>query len=315
MALAASVVLAAATAVVMLRGRAAAGRRGGSVLTACVSRVPDVSVSYDGARRRRRRPRPPSGEVLAVLGPSGCGKSTLLRAVAGLEPADRHGRAATARTSPAAHPQARLRPDVPGRPALRPLSVAGNVGYPLRLRRTPGGRGDAGSPSCSTWSARRVRRPAAGHAVRRRAAAGGAGPRPGRSPGCCSSTSRSARSTPGCVSAAEELRRILVAAGTTALMVTHDHEEAFAVADDLAVMRAGRVVQRGPIAGVWARRPTRTPQRSSATSEVLRGAAADTDGARRGAGARHAPGVGHGACAAPLGPGGWTPCGLAGRHG
>jgi thiamine transport system ATP-binding protein len=37
-------------------------------------------------------------------------------------------------------------------------------------------------------------------------------------------------------------------------MVTHDHEEAFAVADDLAVMRAGRIVQAGPIADVW-RRP------------------------------------------------------------
>ena len=35
-------------------------------------------------------------------------------------------------------------------------------------------------------------------------------------------------------------------------MVTHDHEEAFHVADRLAVMRAGRVVQSGPIADVWA---------------------------------------------------------------
>jgi thiamine transport system ATP-binding protein len=37
-------------------------------------------------------------------------------------------------------------------------------------------------------------------------------------------------------------------------MVTHDHEEAFTVADRLAVMRAGRVVQEGPIDAVW-RRP------------------------------------------------------------
>ena len=42
-----------------------------------------------------------------------------------------------------------------------------------------------------------------------------------------------------------------MAAGTTAVMVTHDHEEAFTVADDLAVMRAGRIVQAGPIAEVW----------------------------------------------------------------
>jgi thiamine transport system ATP-binding protein len=50
---------------------------------------------------------------------------------------------------------------------------------------------------------------------------------------------------------AGDLRQILRAAGTTALMVTHDHEEAFTVADRLAVMREGRVVQDGPIAEVW----------------------------------------------------------------
>ena len=36
-----------------------------------------------------------------------------------------------------------------------------------------------------------------------------------------------------------DLREILRAAGTTALMVTHDHEEAFTVADEMAVMRDG----------------------------------------------------------------------------
>jgi thiamine transport system ATP-binding protein len=35
-------------------------------------------------------------------------------------------------------------------------------------------------------------------------------------------------------------------------MVTHDQEEAFAVADRMAVMRAGRVVQEGVVADVWA---------------------------------------------------------------
>ena len=34
-------------------------------------------------------------------------------------------------------------------------------------------------------------------------------------------------------------------------MVTHDHEEAFAVADRLAVMRGGRIVQQGEISEVW----------------------------------------------------------------
>jgi thiamine transport system ATP-binding protein len=48
-----------------------------------------------------------------------------------------------------------------------------------------------------------------------------------------------------------DLRRILQEAGTTALMVTHDHEEAFAVADRIAVLRAGRLVQEGDISEVW----------------------------------------------------------------
>ena len=52
---------------------------------------------------------------------------------------------------------------------------------------------------------------------------------------------------------AADLRRILRESGTTALLVTHDQEEAFAVADRLAVMRAGKVVQEGPTAEVWAR--------------------------------------------------------------
>jgi thiamine transport system ATP-binding protein len=50
---------------------------------------------------------------------------------------------------------------------------------------------------------------------------------------------------------AGELRGILRRARTTALLVTHDHEEAFAVADRMAVMRAGRVVQSGTIDEVW----------------------------------------------------------------
>ena len=50
---------------------------------------------------------------------------------------------------------------------------------------------------------------------------------------------------------AGDLRRILNQEGVTALMVTHDHEEAFTVADRLAVMRAGQVVQQGAIDEVW----------------------------------------------------------------
>jgi thiamine transport system ATP-binding protein len=53
-------------------------------------------------------------------------------------------------------------------------------------------------------------------------------------------------------SLAIDLARVLT--GTTALVVTHDHDEAFTLADRVAVMRAGRVVQTGPPSEVW-RRP------------------------------------------------------------
>jgi thiamine transport system ATP-binding protein len=50
---------------------------------------------------------------------------------------------------------------------------------------------------------------------------------------------------------AGDLRDILRRAGTTALLVTHDQEEAFTVADRMAVMRTGRVVQSGTLDEVW----------------------------------------------------------------
>ena len=50
---------------------------------------------------------------------------------------------------------------------------------------------------------------------------------------------------------AADLRTILVATGTTALLVTHDHDEALTVADRLALMVAGRIVTTGPADKVW----------------------------------------------------------------
>jgi len=213
----------------------------------------DVSVSYDGHRVVDEVSLDlPDGEVLAVLGPSGCGKSTLLRAIAGLEvlaggsvawdgadqvdvPTHRRGFALMFQDG-------QLFPH---------LTVGRNVGYALRLRRTPniaprveellgmvGLRGyvDRLPGTLSGGERQRV-------ALARSLAVE---PRLLLLDEPLSALDAGLRER-----LAGELREILRTAGTTTLMVTHDHEEAFTVADRLAVMRNGEVVQQGPIDQVW----------------------------------------------------------------
>jgi thiamine transport system ATP-binding protein len=199
----------------------------------------------------------PTGEVLAVLGASGCGKSTLLRAVAGLErpdggsvlfdgvdvtrvPAHRRGFALMFQDG-------QLFPN---------LSVADNVGYALRLRRTPRtererrvaellelvGLPGFGDREPTTLSGGEQQRVALARALAVR-------PRLLLLDEPLSALDRDLRER-----LAVELHDILRVEGTTAVLVTHDHDEAFAVADRMAVMRAGRLVQSGTLEEVW-RRP------------------------------------------------------------
>jgi thiamine transport system ATP-binding protein len=53
-----------------------------------------------------------------------------------------------------------------------------------------------------------------------------------------------------------ELRDLFARLRQSVLFVTHDHEEAFAVADRVAVVRDGRVEQVGPAPEVWSRPAT-----------------------------------------------------------
>ncbi len=213
----------------------------------------DVAVSYDGVPAVVDVDLElPDGQVLAVLGPSGCGKSTLLRAVAGLEPlaagtvswdgADLAGVPTHKRGFALLFQDGQL---------FGHLTVARNVGYALRLRRAPdtasrvaellelvglAGYGDRLPATLSGGERQRV-------ALARALAAE---PRLLLLDEPLSALDAGLRER-----LATDLRDILRAAGTTALMVTHDHEEAFTVADRMAVMRAGHVVQEGPIAEVW----------------------------------------------------------------
>ena len=213
----------------------------------------ELTVSFDGRRVVDDVSLElPDGEVLAVLGPSGCGKSTLLRAIAGLELL--HGGAvAWDGADLAAVPTHRRGFALMFQDGqLFPhLTVGRNVGYALRLRRAPdvdsrveelldlvGLEGYAGRLPATLSGGERQR-----VALARSLAVD---PRLLLLDEPLSALDAGLRGR-----LAGELRGILRRAGTTALMVTHDHEEAFTVADRLAVMRAGKVVQEGPIDEVW----------------------------------------------------------------
>ena len=221
----------------------------------------------------------PGGGVVAVLGPSGSGKSTLLRAVAGLEDlaagSVRYDGRDLARVPPHRRGFALMFQDGQLFPHQ---SVAGNVGYALRLRRTPAARvrtrvaellelvglpgfGDRSTSSLSGGERQRV-------ALARALAVD---PRLLLLDEPLSALDRGLRER-----LARDLRQILLAAGTTAVLVTHDHEEAFTVADRLALMRAGRLVQSGSLEEVW-----RSPADADAARFLGYATVLDGEAARR----------------------------------
>jgi iron(III) transport system ATP-binding protein len=219
-----------------------------------------------------------SGELVAVLGPSGCGKTTLLRLIAGFERPDAGsiivGGVEMAGPSRFVPPDKRRIGMVFQDYALFPhLSVKANVAFGLSRRE-------------------REQREAL---TRRTLELVGLQHRAGRFPHELSggerqriALARALATEPEVVLLDEpfsnldatlraglrrEVELILRDAGATAILVTHDQEEALSLADRLAVMRQGRIVQVGPPEAVYGRPASRWAAQFVGEVNVLAGVA------------------------------------------
>ena len=189
------------------------------------------------------------GEVLALLGPSGCGKTTLLRVVAGLIDPDAGGRVLFGGEDVTARPiETRGVGMVFQHYALFPqMSVQANIGYGLRVRGVPAAqiRQRVGElVDLVRLNGLEARRPAelSGGQRQRVALARAVAVRPRVLLLDEPLTALDAKLKEAL---RDELAQLLRQLHITALHVTHDQQEALAIADRLAVMRAGRIVQVG----------------------------------------------------------------------
>ena len=195
-----------------------------------------------------------TGETVAILGPSGCGKTTLLRAIAGLQPLAA-GRICWDGADLASVPPHRRRFGLMFQEyALFPhRDVAGNVAFGLRMAGVGGDerrrRVDEvlDLVGLAELRDRRVNGLSGGEQQRvALARALAVEPRL-----LMLDEPLGALDRPWRERLLREIRSLLERAHLPGLYVTHDHEEAFALAERIVVMRAGRVVQAGAAAEVW----------------------------------------------------------------
>lgn len=194
------------------------------------------------------------GEILTVLGPSGCGKTTLLRVIAGLQPADA-GRvlldgADVTRVPPHRRGVGLVFQD---HALFHHRDVFGNVAFGLRMQGEGSadvearvgtllelvGLGGFEHRSIATLSGGEQQRVALARALAPE-------PRVLLLDEPLGSLDRRLRDR-----LLEDLDRLFDELRVTAVYVTHDQAEAFALGDRVAVMRAGRIAQTGSPDELW----------------------------------------------------------------
>jgi putative spermidine/putrescine transport system ATP-binding protein len=199
------------------------------------------------------------GELIALLGPSGCGKTTTLRLLAGLEDAD------TGRINVAGRDITRLPASkrdmgmVFQAYSLFPhMTVQQNVAFGLRLRKISSAKRDQRALEMLELvelgtQADRYPHQISGGQQQRVALARALAIEPQV---LLLDEPLSALDAKVRAQLRDQIRRIQLEVGITTLFVTHDQEEALAIADRVGVMRGGRLEQLAPPTEVYSRPAT-----------------------------------------------------------
>ena len=215
------------------------------------------------------------GEFVALLGPSGCGKTTLLRLIAGFEHPDTGTIAIDGKRvagGPWVPPERRHVGMVFQDYALFPhLTVSDNVGFGLDRKGRATRVADALQLVGLSGLEGRYPSELSGGQQQRVALARALAPRPAvvllDEP--WSNIDPLRRS-----SMRDELCEILRTAGVTTVLVTHDREEAFSLADRIAVMHEGSIAQAGAPEEIYFQPATRWVAEFVGAANVIAGRAA-----------------------------------------
>ena len=189
------------------------------------------------------------GEIVSLLGPSGCGKTTLLRIIAGLETPDEGSNIWFDNDNVTALPVERRQVGMVFQSyALFPnMSVHANISYGLKMQKLPKAEVHARVTEvldmCQLQPfASRAITALSGGQMQRVALARAIAPRPRL---LLLDEPLSALDASLREALRDELAILLREFDITAIFVTHDQDEALAIADRVAVMSHGRVVQSG----------------------------------------------------------------------
>lgn len=190
------------------------------------------------------------GQIACLLGPSGCGKTTLLRAIAGFEPLSQgsislNGELISSAQHTLATEQRKIGMVFQDYALFPHLNIAENIRFGIRkqARKTQEQRIKELLELVSLAGyERRYPHELSGGQQQRIALARALAPKPAL---LLLDEPFGSQDTELRENLAREVREILKQEGITALLVTHDQHEAFAMADEIGALQAGRLQQWG----------------------------------------------------------------------